>query len=98
VVKKPLKYQLINPVKIKSDPSMLDFPSAQDIADQKVKSLSSASKLVSWYNATTGESYPDVKGCSPGKPGWLSHAELSNCDMTVDINDEQFVFIYRTKP
>lgn len=98
MVKKPLKYQLINPVKIKADPSGLDFMAARDIADEKVNSLSSDSILISWYNATTGESHPDGKNRCAGKPGWLSHAELSKCDMTVDINDEQFVFIYRTKP
>ena len=99
MVKKPLKYQLINPVKIKSDPSELDFPAARYIADEKVKSLSSDCRLVSWYNAMTGESYPaDIKHRSTGKPGWLSHAERCDCDMTVDINDEQFIFIYRTMP
>jgi hypothetical protein len=97
--KKSLKYQLINPVKIKRDPSGLDFSAAQYIADEKVKSLGSDCTLVSWYNAITGESYPaDEKKGSSGKPGWLTHAELCNCDTTVDINNEQFVFIYRTMP
>ena len=98
MAKASLKYQLINPVKIKTYSAELDFISAQGLADKKVESLSSASILISWYNATTGESYPDVKSRCAGKPGWLSHAELCNCDMTVDINDEQFVFIYQTQP
>jgi hypothetical protein len=89
---------LINPVKIKTDQSDLDFIAAQSMADEKVKSLCPDPMLVSWYNATTGESYPNVDcGCA-GNPGWLNHAKSRNCDMTVDINDEQFVFIYRTQP
>jgi hypothetical protein len=98
MVKAPLKYHLINPVKIKTDQSDLDFIAAQSMADEKVKSLCPDPMLVSWYNATTGESYPNVDcGCA-GNPGWLNHAKSRNCDMTVDINDEQFVFIYRTQP
>ena len=94
----PLKYKLINPLKIKSDQPDLDFPAAQNMADQKAKSLSPDPMLVSWYNATTGESFPKLDCGSPGKPAWLTYAESRNCDMTVDINDEQFVFIYLTQP
>jgi hypothetical protein len=89
---------LINPVKIKTDASDLDFMAAQSIADEKVKSLCPDPKLVSWYNAVTGESHPQVDGGRAGKPGWLNYAEACNCDVTVDINDEQFVFIYLTQP
>ncbi len=98
MAKAPLKYHLINPLKIRSDQSDLDFISAQCMADEKVKSLCPDPRLVSWYDATTGESYPKVE-CGPtGKPGWLNHAESHNCDMTVDINDEQYVFVYLTQP
>lgn len=96
--KAPLKYRLINPLKIKTDQPGLDFMAAQSMANDKVKSLCPDPTLISWYNATTGDSYPKVEcGCA-GKPGWLNYAESRNCDMTVDINDEQFVFIYLTQP
>ena len=99
MVKPPLKYLLINPVKIRTDHPELDFLTAQSLADEKARSLSSMTPmLVSWYNATTGEAYPDIKSNVAGKPGWLNYAESRQCDMTVDINDEQFVFIYLTKP
>ncbi|WP_157067451.1 AF1514 family protein [Desulfosarcina cetonica] len=49
---------------------------------------------MSWYDATTGDHYPDMECTAAGKPGWLDYAEARNCDMTVDINDEQFIFIY----
>jgi hypothetical protein len=98
MAKAPLKYQLINPLKIKSDAPDLDFPAAQTLADRKVKSLCPDPMLVSWYDASTGKSFPDVEcGCA-GKPGWLDYAHSRNCDVTVDINDEQFVFIYLTQP
>lgn len=98
MAKAPLKYQLINPLKIRTDASELDFTAAQSMADEKVKALCPDPMLVSWYNAATGESFPKVECGSTGKPGWLNYAESRNCDMTVDINDEQFVFIYLTQP
>ena len=97
MAKAPLKYQLINPVKIKADMPDLDFLAAQSLAEEKARSLCQDPMLISWYNATTGESHPKVEGAGAGKPGWLNYAESRNCDMTVDINDEQFVFIYLTQ-
>lgn len=98
MAKAPLKYHLINPVKIKTDKPGLDFVAAQSMANKKAKSLCPDPVLISWYNAKTGECHPDKKACSAGKPGWLDYAESRNCDMTVDINDEQYVFIYLTQP
>ena len=98
MAKSPLKYRLINPVKIRTNQSDLDFVAAQSMADEKVKSLCSDPVLVSWYDATTGRSYPKSECGSTAKPGWLDYAQSRNCDMTVDINDEQFVFIYLTQP
>ncbi|MDX2455056.1 AF1514 family protein [Desulfosarcina sp.] len=98
MAKAPLKYQLINPVKIRTEKPDLDFPAAQSMADEKVKSLFPDPMLISWYNATTGESHPKVESGGAGKRGWLNYAQSRNCDMTVDINDEQFVFIYLTQP
>ncbi len=96
--KAPLKYQLINPVKIRTEDPGLDFRVAQSLADEKVRSLCPDPMLISWYNATTGECHPKAECGSGGKPGWLNYAESCKCDMTVDINDEQFIFVYLTQP
>ena len=98
MAKAPLKYHLINPVKIKAEQQGLDFDMAHYMANEKVKSLCPDPTLISWYNATTGESYPEIKAGTSGKPGWLDYAQSRNCDVTVDINDEQFVFVYLTQP
>lgn len=98
MAKQPLKYMLINPLKIKTDHADLDLPAARSMADEKVRSLCPVPMLVSWYDATTGKSYPDTQSRIAGKPGWLDYAESRNCDLTVDINDEQFVFVYMTQP
>lgn len=94
MTKAALKYQLINPLKIKTDASTLDFDTALTLADQKARSLRPSSRLVSWYDAATGKSHPCVESLHPGKPGWLQYAESRKCDMTVVINDAQYVFVY----
>ena len=98
MAKAPLKYQLINPLKIKSDQKDLDFSAAQQMAEDKARALCPDPTLICWYDSTTGQSHPPVECSSGGKPGWLDYAEARNCDMTVDINDEQFIFIYLTQP
>ena len=74
MVKAPLKYHLINPLKIRTDEPDLDFFAARSMAEEKVKSLCpNPPVLVSWYNATTGEYYPQAECSCAGKPGWLAH-------------------------
>ncbi len=97
MAKAPLKYHLINPVKIKTDQPSLDFDSAHSLAEEKVKSLCPAPTLISWYDANTGQCHPQSKASTAGKPGWLDYAQSRNCDVTVDINDEQYVFVYLTQ-
>ena len=98
MAKQPLKYMLINPLKIRTEHADLDLSAARTMADEKGRSLCPVPMLVSWYDATTGKSYPDTESRIAGKPGWLDYAESRRCDVTVDINDEQFVFVYTTKP
>jgi hypothetical protein len=50
--------------------------------------------LLSWYNGKTNESYPNLE-CGPGdKPAWIIYAESRGGDLTIDINEGQYVFIY----
>jgi hypothetical protein len=98
-VRPPLKYHLINPIKMRVDASELDLNAAQAIADEKVLSLSAQVRLVAWYQGRDGSFYPpDDEGRSQDKPSWIVFAEHCGADMTVDINDEQYVFVYVTLP
>jgi hypothetical protein len=50
--------------------------------------------LLSWYQGKTGESYPNLE-CGPGdKPAWIVYAESRGGDLTIDINEGQYVFVY----
>ena len=92
----PLKRFLINPIKIRIDDNNLDFNTAKDIADKRVQQLTSNLMLLSWYKGKTGLYFPDVDCHGKNKPAWLIYAESRGGDITIDINNEEYVFIYKS--
>ena len=81
-------------IKIKIDNSDLGFVAAKDIAKQKAKETCEDPMLLSWYQGKTGESYPNLECGSGDKPAWMTYAESRGGDLTIDINEGQYVFIY----
>ena len=81
-------------IELKNDNPELEFAAAKEIAMQKAKEICDDPMLLSWYQGKTGESYPNLE-CGPGdKPAWIVYAESRGGDLTIDINEGQFVFIY----
>lgn len=81
-------------IELKIDNPDLEFTEAKDIAKQTAKGVCDDPMLLSWYQGKTGESYPNLE-CGPGdKPAWIVYAESRDGDLTIDINDGQYVFIY----
>ena len=72
----------------------LEFEEASGLAKQAAKEACADPMLLSWYQGQTDESYPNTE-CGPGdRPAWIVYAESRGGDLTVDINDGQYVFIY----
>ena len=83
-----------NHIKFKIDAQDLDFVAVKDIAKQRAKEMCADPMLLSWCNGKTGESYPNLE-CGPGdKPAWIIYADSRGGDLTIDINDGQYVFIF----
>ena len=81
-------------IKLMNDYPDLDFAEAKDIAKQKAKEACADPMLLSWYQGKTGDSYPNLE-CGPGdKPAWIVYAESRGGDLTIDINEGQYVFIF----
>ena len=81
-------------IEFKIDNPNLDFAEAKNLAKQKAKETCADPMLLSWYQGKTGESYPNLE-CGPGdKPAWIVYAESRGGDLTIDINEGQYVFIY----
>jgi hypothetical protein len=95
ICKAVTKEVLTDPVEIRINKEGLNFESARLIADQKAMEMASDPMLLGWYDSDTGRYSPNVECCSAEKPGWIVYAETRGGDMTIDINDEQYVFIYR---
>jgi hypothetical protein len=89
------KDMLINPVTLRVEEDHLDFGRARQIADEKAKEFSQDPMLMAWYEGGTGSFSPNVECCSEHKPGWVVYAESRGGHITIDINDEAYIFIYR---
>ncbi len=84
-----------HPVMVHVDDRPLDLTGAKAIADRKARELSSDPMLLAWFDRKMGKFSPDVICCGSEKPTWLVYAESRGADISVDINNEDFVFVYR---
>jgi len=81
-------------IKIQADSSDLDFVTAKDIAKSKAASLCEDSMLLSWYQGRTGESYPNIECGRDDTPAWILYAVSRNADITININEGEYIFIF----
>jgi hypothetical protein len=94
----PEEYVLPNPVYLKIHDRDLDFDQAERIAKDQARSYYSEVMLLSWYDGNKGQYSPkEVECCEPGKPSWVTYAKSRGGNLTIDINSEQYVFVFRGK-
>jgi hypothetical protein len=92
----PLKRNMLkNPIHLRVA-GELDFARALDLADRRAGETGEEPMLLAWYNRDTGAFSPQVTCCRDDKPAWLTYAESRGGDLVIDINDESYVFVYRT--
>ena len=85
-------------IKIRLEAGDSDFITAKDIAKQKAKEFCGDPMLLSWYQGKTGESYPNIECGRGDKPAWIVFAEARGGDISIDINDGEYIFIYLSLP
>lgn len=86
---------LHDPISVHVDPASLDFSRARSIADQAAGEVGDDLMLLSWYDKKAGRFSPDVICCDTEKPSWLVYAESRGGAIAVNINDLEYVFVYR---
>jgi hypothetical protein len=86
---------LRDPVDLRVDDPALDFPRARLHADRRAGELCDYPMLLAWFDRKTGRFSPDLVCCGEDKPTWLLYAESRGGDLVIDINREEFVFVYR---
>jgi hypothetical protein len=95
---RPEFYMLPNPVHLNIN-GELDFLKAKRIAKDQAKSYYGDAMLLSWFDKKGGRYSPyDVECCAEGKPSWVEYAKSRGGNLTIDINEEDYVFVFLGKP
>jgi len=80
------------------DKKELTFDEARRAAFERAHTYSSDPMLLSWFDRKAGTYFPSVvECCSRGEPSWLTYAHSRGGDLAVDINDEEYIFVFKGK-
>ncbi|MBI5249930.1 MAG: AF1514 family protein [Desulfomonile tiedjei] len=94
-VRRVTREMLTEPIEVHVEGFSLDLNSARSIADQKASQCSKNPVLLAWFEKRTGRHSPNIAyGCQE-KPSWLIYAQFRGGSISVDINDQEYVFVYR---
>ena len=88
------RQMLVSPITVTIPGETLTFANAREIADSQAKEVSADAMLLAWFDKKTGEVSPRVECCREDKPAWLVYAESRGGQIVIDINNEEYVFIY----
>ena len=92
----PRKDMLPNPVYLELDKGGLDFQGAWDAAKNLAQMLYYEPMLLSWFDKNAGKYSPQaVTCCREDMPGWVEYARSRGGNFSVNINHEQYIFIFR---
>jgi len=85
---------LNDPVHIRMEDPELNFETAKQTADTVARETAPSPMLLAWFDRRREVFSPRVECCSEEKPGWLVYAESRGGSLVIDINDEEYVFVY----
>ncbi len=72
----------------------LDYEKASDLARIRARAVDKDAMMLAWFNRRSGEGFPDYDCGSGNKPPWRVFAEARGANLTVNINNGEFIFIY----
>jgi hypothetical protein len=82
-------------VNLELDDSQCEFDCAKEAAIAEARSYDNAPQLVSWFDKKGQHSFPEDECCVEGEPSWLAYGAAHGADLTVDVNREDYVFMFR---
>lgn len=80
-------------VKIMVEGQVIDFALARQLSEDLAASIVQGPMLIAWYDGKKGEEHPSVPECQH-KPGWLAYADGHGGRVRVDVNNEEYSFIF----
>ena len=94
----PTPYMLPNPVHLRGKGEVIDFDRARRMAKDQARSYYGDAMLLSWFDKKKGRYSPrEVDCCREGQPSWVTYAKCRGGNITIDINHEEYVFVFRGK-
>ena len=81
-------------IRLRFDDPSLEFIQAKTLATEKARTLSKNAMLLSWYDRKAGRYHPTFECGAGNRPPWKVYAEARGGNLTIDINDGEFIFIY----
>ncbi len=91
----PSKEILPDPVRIKIHEESCDFDCIKQKATAKAGEVGESPELLSWFDKKRGVYSPNDECCVEGEPNWLAYALAKKADLCVDVNNEEYVFMFR---
>lgn len=89
------KEMLPNRISVASSDIGLDFDQARRLADKKAGEYLETPMLLAWIDRKQEKFSPNIICCQEHKPSWLVYAENRGGELSIDINDLEYVFVYR---
>lgn len=86
----------IKEIDVRVQGAALDYAVADALADVLAKKVARDVMLVAWFDGKNNMGYPAVKEGSGDKPSWLAYAESHGGNLSVNVNDGEFVFVFAT--
>ncbi|MEN8108300.1 MAG: AF1514 family protein [Pseudomonadota bacterium] len=71
----------------------LNFSLAEILAEDLASGSLSEPMLIAWFDGKKGEEHPQVPECQH-KPGWLAYAEGHGGRIRIDVNENEYSFIF----
>ena len=81
-------------IKLSITDADLDFEKASDLSRARAREINKDAMMLAWFNRRSGEGFPDYDCGAADKPPWRVFADARGGNLTVDVNDGEFIFIY----
>ena len=83
----------IETIRISVEGKELDFTLAKRLSEYLASDIVKYPMLIAWLDEKKGEEFPQIPECQ-NKPGWLVYAESHGGRIRVDVNENEYSFVF----
>ena len=81
-------------IKVRFEDRGLSFQQVAALAKAEAKKRCDDAMMLSWCDRKSGRYYPRFECGNSDKPAWIVFAEARGGNLTIDVNNGNYVFIY----